>query len=178
MTTRPGTSRPEAGLTLVEVTVATAVLGLLAMALSGSAHVILSAQRAQEEADLVRDLGISLLDEITALPFEDPDSVTVALGPEPGEWEEPWTRSAFNDVDDYAVWNGRPLRHKCGTPLGIIGYTRGVTVVWVDPEDFGSVKDEPTHVKRITVTVYRSGQAAGTFVAFRVQGGRHVDIRG
>ncbi len=174
---RTGLTHPEAGLTLVETTVATAVLILLAMALGGSAHVILSAQRAQEEADLVRDLGISLLDEITALPFEDPDSVTVALGPETGEWEEPWTRAAFNDVDDYTVWNGMPLQHKDGTPLNIEGYTRGVAVVWVDPEDFGSEEDEPTPVKKITVTVYRSGQAAGTFVAFRTRGGRHVDVR-
>lgn len=170
-------ARSESGLTLVETTVATAVLVLLAMALGGSAHVILSSQRALEEADLVRDLGISLLDEITALPFEDPDSATVALGPEPGEWEEPWTRDAFNDVDDYAVWNGMPLQHKDGTPLNIEGYTRAVTVRWVDPGGFGSDEDEPTHYKKITVTVYRSGHAAGSFVALRAGGGRHVDVR-
>ncbi len=165
------------GITLVEVLTATVVTGLLAAALTSAAHVILETDREAERAWQASELGLALLEEIAALPFDDPQTGSDVLGPDADEWSPPANRSAFDDVDDYTVWNGAlGLQDKSGNPLSITGYTRSVTVMHTHPASFGLLSVSPTDYKLITVNVYADGELVRTFKTVRVQGGRDVDL--
>ena len=62
------------GITLVEVLAATLVTGMLAVALTSAAHVILESDQEAQRAWQASELGIALLEEVAALPFDDPQT--------------------------------------------------------------------------------------------------------
>jgi prepilin-type N-terminal cleavage/methylation domain-containing protein len=171
--------RDTRGLSLVEVLIAMAVVGLLGAAIGGAGEVILATDRAADDAALVGELGLALLQEITSQPFRDPQTGGTTLGPEFGEWIPLGSRANFDDVDDYTVWSGnQPLQSKDGTRIALAGYTRSVSIAYVTADDFNQTSVTPTDFKRITVSVFRNGVVAGTFTTLRVQGGRDVDFAG
>jgi prepilin-type N-terminal cleavage/methylation domain-containing protein len=171
------TGGAQGGFTLIETLVAALIVALLATALQSAGRTILATDRAAEESARVTELGLGLLAEIAALPFDDPQAPLAGLGPESGEWGGGiTTRALFDDVDDYTVWDGsQALQAKDGAALTMPGYTRAVTIVYVPAGDLGGVSGSATSTKRITVTVQRDGEVAGTFQTLRVQGGRDVD---
>ncbi len=172
-------AKGEAGLSLVEVLVATMVVSLLALATHGVTGLILDTRSEADDADLVDELGVSLLEEIAVLPFNDPQDGGTSIGPETGEWVPNGDRVLFDDVDDYAVWNGSPpLQQKDGTLINISNYTRTVSVSYVNPSNFNLASFTPTDSKRITVYVLRNGTVAKRFSTVRIEGGRYVDDDG
>jgi prepilin-type N-terminal cleavage/methylation domain-containing protein len=180
---RPGLGWPGAGgrrgLTLVEVVVATSVVALLASAAGGAAHVILSSDREAQENWEATELALALLQEVASLPFNDPQVMGTTLGPDGTEWDSPGLRGEFDDVDDYAVWDGSyPLQQKDGTAITMPGYTRRVVINYVDADDFSSVSALPTDYKRITVDIFLNGAKLRSIATVRVEGGRNVDFDG
>lgn len=166
------------GFTFVELLGSLFVVSFLAVAASGAVLTVLETDTEATRRERIADLGLSLLDEIVSLPFEDPETGSPTIGPEAGEWSPPTTRASFDDVDDYSVWTGHPaLQTKAGTPIAAPGYTRAVSVVFVTLANLGGTSAARTNMKRITVTVFEEGVAVGTYTAFRTAGGRHVDIR-
>ena len=176
---RPAAGSGRAGVTLVETLVATMIIALLAGALSGAGETVLSMMVEDDRSWTAAELGTALLDEIVALPFDDPQSANTKLEPEEGEWAIGGTRALFDDVDDYTVWTIKtPLEQKDGTAIDAPGYLRAVTVEYVEPDDFTRVSHVPTDYKRITVTVYYLESPVAAFVTVRAQGGRNVDVDG
>ncbi|MCK4411935.1 MAG: hypothetical protein KAY32_00190 [Candidatus Eisenbacteria sp.] len=172
-------ARAAGGMTLIEVAVATLIVGLLASALHTAGETILAGLREGDDSWQATELGLALLGEIASLPFDDPQLGEGVLGPEAGEWTPGGKRTLFNDVDDYAVWTaGMPLQEKDGTPIALSSYARAVAVDYVDPDDFGLVSAQATDYKRITVSVYLRGELRNSFTTVRVQGGRDVDFDG
>jgi len=164
------------GLTLLETIVVAVITALLAGAVASTAHLIFSTDQDAESTMRATDLGLGLLREIAALPFDDPQDGESSLGPETGEWTGT-SRLRFDDVDDYTVWTGElTLQTKGGTALAIGGYSRQVQVAYVTPGDFDVVSVTATDYKRITVEVYEGSALIETFVTVRVQGGRNVDL--
>lgn len=167
------------GLTLVEVLVATGIIALLVGATTSASRIILATERATDEAIVVSELGIALLEEIAALPWDDPHNPTATLGPEFGEWIPLGNRANFDDVDDYTVWNGSAgLEQKDGTTIPLPGYTRRVAVTYVNSANFDLSSVSATDFKKIAVAVYKDGELIRTFSTVRVQGGRRVDFDG
>jgi len=166
------------GVTLVEAVIATLIVALLGAALGSAGETITATAREAERSARVSELGLGLLHEIAALPFDDPTSGGATFGPESGEWSGD-SRAAFDDVDDYNVWTGgQALQQKDGTPIALAPYTRRVTIAYVTAGGAAVVSGASTHYKQITVTVYERGQAVESFVSVRVQGGRDVDFGG
>ncbi len=164
------------GLTLLETMAATVILALLAAAIGSAGYIILTTDQEADATTTVSDLGVGLLREIAALPFEDPQTPG-GFGPETGEWNPPVNRSLFDDVDDYAVWSGeRPLQTKDGTPLSLAGYHREVAIENVHSNDFGNLAMAAGDYKRITVEVYDKGDLVASYVTVRVRGARYVDL--
>jgi prepilin-type N-terminal cleavage/methylation domain-containing protein len=167
------------GFTLVEAIIAMAIVGLLALATGNTARVIFATQDEQEENGLVDELGISLLEEVASLPFNDPQNGGTSLGPEFGEWVPLGNRALLDDVDDYTVWTGtRPLQQKNGALIHLPGYTRSVSVCYVNPVNFTLASFTPTDCKEITVTVLYNGTPVKTYSTVRIEGGRYVDSDG
>ena len=166
------------GVTLVEAVIATLIVALLGAALGSAGETLTATAREAERSAKVSELGLGLLREIAALPFDDPTSGEATFGPESGEWSGD-SRAAFDDVDDYSVWTGgQALQQKDGTPIALAPYTRGVAISYVTAGGAAAISGVSTRYKQITVTVYERGQAVESFVTVRVQGGRDVDFGG
>ena len=172
-------SHSRAGTTLLEVMVATTVIALLAAALGSAGESVLATRRESDRGWMATELGTALLDEIASLPFDDPQAGEGEWGPEAGEWNDDGVRALFDDVDDYRVWTlGQPLTTKSGRAIDAPGFAWEVSIAYVEDGDFASIAAEPTLHKRILVTIYESGELAGTFMTVRTQGGRDVDFDG
>ena len=100
-------------------------------------------------------LAESLMTEILRQDYQDPNGQSV-FGCETGESSS--TRADFDDVDDYNGWSSSPPVNKDGTLIpDLTGWTRSVTVEWVEPLNVTQVRLYETNVKRITVTVSYDG---------------------
>jgi len=167
------------GMTLIEAVIAIGIVAVLGAAIGSASEVILATDREVDDATRVGELGMALLEEVAALPFDDPQSGETTLGAEFGEWVPLGNRANLDDVDDYVVWTGnQPLQAKDGTLIPWTGYARAVSIDYVLADDFSQVSLAATDYKRITVSVRKAGQAVGTFVTVRIQGGRDVDFDG
>lgn len=172
----PGWVSANHGFTLVEALITIVIVSTLALATGSTARVIFATRDECDQTSVADELGVSLLEEIAALPFDDPQSGGTALGPETGEWVALGNRALFDDVDDYAVWTGGlPLQQKDGSPIAQPGYTRTVTIGYVNPTNFTLASFTPTDCKQIRVTVLYNGAVVSTYATVRIEGGRHVD---
>lgn len=153
--------------TLMESTASVLLVGILMIA----ALQALGASRRRESssADTVlgQQLTSSLMNEILLQKFEEPDAnQTRVFGPEFGEVNG--NRSLFDDVDDYAGWTSAPPNDRGGAVLtGFSNWTRSVNVEWVSPETLAATSASFTGLKRITVTVTKSGKTKGSLVSYR-----------
>jgi MSHA pilin protein MshD len=94
-------------------------------------------------------LARQLLDEIMQYAYEEPGVTTTTLGPEVGE-----TRATYDDVDDFAGYSESPPATKAGVAIpGFTGWTRSVSVIWIDPITPTSIGLNESGMKKITVTV-------------------------
>jgi len=165
------------GVTLVETLIAMVIVGLLAAATQSATHVIFTTREEAESSQLYTELATSLLMEVTALPFDDPETASTTLGPDAGEWSPPTDRTLFDDVDDYTAWNGsQTLQQKDGTAIGISDLTRSVSISYANPDNPSTTSLTPTDCKLIIVKVLEKGTIVKTLTTLRLQGGRDVDF--
>lgn len=173
MTQQPRPATPPClarkGFSLLEVTVSTLLVGtLLTAALSSMGRVALSRGSTGDLA-YANELAFDLLAEATNLPYEDPTAATGALGAESGEVSG--NRSLFDDVDDFHTWAESPPQDPSGTLLSTsTTWRREVAVDYVDPlTPSQSSLGVDRGVKRVTVTVRRSGVTVCVLRALRVR---------
>jgi type II secretory pathway pseudopilin PulG len=146
-----GSRRPRHGFTIVEAVMSMVVASVMIVAAVNAISVFSKANTLQKDQYRASMLARRLMTEIEQCLYVDPAN-TGTLGPEAGE--STGSRSGFNDVDDYTGWSESPPQNKDGSViLGYTGWTRAVTVVWVDPNNPSSVQASDLGVKRITVTV-------------------------
>ena len=166
-------SRPGSGFTLVEVILTILVVGVGLVASVRALPILLKVSQASRQGLIAQQLAADLLAEIGMLPFEDPDGSPV-FGPDDGE--PTGIRAAFDDIDDYHGWTASPPQKKDGSAEpDAAGYTRSVTVQYVDPDTFEPVKD-PSDAKQITITVTRPGMATVTITSIRLRGANREDL--
>lgn len=156
------------GLSIAEVVVCTALVGLLLSAsMKSLASVFQLGVRAERYQD-AEALGQQLLAEILQQPYKDPDQLPL-LGLELGEFSN--NRSTWDDVDDYHGWSAPP-QHKSGTPFPGYGkWTQQVTVRYAKISDPNAISLSDSGLKRITVKVIDPTGRVTTIEALRSKWG-------
>ena len=166
------TTRPDkTGFTLIEAVMTLMIVGVMLAALLntiGSARASRYLTEQRSHAELLAD---ELIDEIKALPYEDPDQTVSGIGTEPGEGLVTSNRLAYDDIDDYDNWIGTPPISTDGSAIaGATDLTRTVQVRYARPADINI--DDPTDqgIKRIVVRVKRGQVLLAKRVILRTHG--------
>jgi hypothetical protein len=120
------------GISMMEVVISTALLGLVVAAGLNAAGQSARAAYVTEDVATAAWLADSLLAEMLDAPaFDEKD---VKQGPEDGEDR----RDKFDNVNDYHGWTGKPPVTIDGDPMAGVGdFTRRAAVWGVDPADPG-----------------------------------------
>ena len=163
--------------TLVEAVFATLLVGMLLVAAMSTAGASARLQGHASDRGCGELLAQGLMNEILIQAYRDPGSSPI-FGPEPGETTTPPSRTHFNDVDDYNAWSESPPQNKDGTTITVTnpdgttspafpGWTRSVSVAWVNSSDLTTAASSETGIKRIIVTVTHNGALVATCVALK-----------
>lgn len=161
-------TRRHRAMTLVEVILALAVLGILLGSMTEAVSLSVRVQRSTAERAQAGVLASELLDTIAALAYSDPEGGT-GLGVDAGELAA--DRATFDDVDDFHGWQESPPLDSAGAArAGLAGWARAATVEWVTPGTPTSPEIAETGVNRVTVTVTHNGRAVATIDRLRTRG--------
>lgn len=157
------------GFSLVECAFSTL---LTAVVIVGALQCVSATQRIRRTVREQRqdtELAQQLMTEIAQSYYLEP-SGTPAFGPESGETTG--NRSLFDDVDDYQLWSEAAPAAKDGTLLaGFTGWSRQVSVTWVDPTNPATAVGSDQGLKKITVSVVSPQGRTTTVTALRASGG-------
>ena len=144
------------GASLVEVAMASLLVGVLLIAALNSVGARLRHQSILAERQQAHRLAEQLLAEVLEHRYDDPDE-TPSFGPEASE--SGGTRDVFDDVDDFNGWDQTPPVDRDGTTLAnSTGWRRTVDVAYVPTNDMTGVSGSDQGLKRITVNIYLDAQ--------------------
>ena len=151
VTTSGNCSGTRRGLSLVEVSISTLIVGLMLVAsLKSVGGVVRTWTATAEQYDGVL-LAEQLLAEAVQAHYEEPDSA-VGFGIESPEVTS--VRSAWDDVDDYSALAASPPVDRAGTVIaGLTGWTRACSVRLAAIDDPAATPASDEGLKLITVTV-------------------------
>lgn len=152
------------GVSLMEVTISTLIIGLLLLAALKSSGQMLRSRAATSDPLRGELLARELLTEILNAAYKEPSAPV--FGPESGE--ATGNRSLFDDVDDWHGWTASPPRQKNGAVIpSFTGWQRSVTVQLVNVANPATLSNTDQGVKRITVTVRKNGTVVAQEVSLR-----------
>lgn len=157
-----------AGLTLVEVVISSLLVGMLMVSALKCVGAVIRGRVGVSDSGKAGQLARQLLSEIIEQDYEDPNDIPV-FGPETlGGETLLGPRNVYDDVDDFDLWSQSPPVDRDGVALpNMTGWTREVSIDWVDPADPSSVVLLDQGVKRITVTIRRDGNIVAQESALR-----------
>jgi PKD repeat protein len=151
--------------TLVECVVSTLIVGVLLVAALNSAGSSMRMTQGVDDRGRAQRLAGDLMNEILLQAYVEPDGA-VSLGLDAGE--NTGNRSLFDDVDDYTSWSASPPTDRSGSALaGLTGWTHSATVGWADATTLASTVSTNTGLKKITVTISKSGTTMASIVGYR-----------
>ena len=147
------------GFSLIEVLIATLLVGLAVAALLGANRAFTRANDAGTDLSTAEFLIEQIKELMALLPVVDPDGDTT-FGPETGE-----TLPTYNDLDDFdgAIFSP-PINADRVSLNDYATFSQQVTVENVNASDFEQVEpDLPrTNFVRVTVNVYQNAQLITT----------------
>ncbi|MCL5282935.1 MAG: type II secretion system GspH family protein [Planctomycetes bacterium] len=154
------------GFSLIEVLIATVLVGLAIAALVAANGSFTMANVAGADLSTAEFLVEQIRELTTMLPVVDPNlpagAVVTVLGPEADETGV----TLYDDVDDWDDFNsaslGAPISAQ-GTPLtNLAAFSQQVIVQKINPTDFDEVwpdnHDPSSNFIRITVSIFENGQ--------------------
>lgn len=153
------------GVSQIEVIISVVFVSLTITAAMHCFGVVQQTRSHNSDAGRGELMAEQLAMEILNTSYEDPDGSPV-FGHEPGEF--PGNRVDCDDVDDFDSWSSSPPKDRAGNALpNTAGWTRQVSVEYVQPGDpsLASVSDQG--VKKITVSVLVGGQLVTRLVVLR-----------
>jgi hypothetical protein len=151
---------------MVEVLVATAIVGAMIVASLDAVGMIIRTRRVNADRLTGPGLARDLMAEIMAMPYTDPQTPGISIGLDAGE--SGVTRAAFDDIDDYHGWSTADPESKAGVArTGYADWTHDVTVTWADRTTGAADTSADTQLKRITVTVTSPTDEVTQLVALR-----------
>lgn len=158
-------ARRRRAFSLAEVVIATLIVGIMLVAAMKTVGASVRGRIIMANRERGFLLAQQLMSEILQADYQEPVEAAV-FGPEASETGG--TRAAFDDVDDYHNWTASPPQQKDGTLVpDRADWQRTVTVQFVKKNSLSLVSSSDQGVKRITVTVSRSGQAMASLVTVR-----------
>lgn len=170
---QPALGARRRGLSLIEVALASVVLAFIAVAaartvVGARASDQLTADRAQ-----ARLLANALMAEVLLRDYKDPEG-GLGFGIDAAETQA--TRSTLDDIDDFNSYNEDPVKNPDGLAIaGLSAWSRQVRVEWVTAANFTVTSAAETEIKRITVTVLRSGRRVLKAIGIRCVGRESVE---
>lgn len=154
------------GFTLVEAAVASLVTGILLVAAMRATSSAVRLRATASNRITAQKLADGLMNDILALPYQEPSGGTVAFGIETGESST--SKAAWDDVDDFNGWSESPPQDRTGSAISeLSGWKRAVKVERVAVSDAATVSSSETGLKRITVTVTKNSVLYCTRVAIK-----------
>jgi len=163
--------RRRAGLSLLEVTVATAIVGVLLVASLETLGAVVRSSRTNAASMagelLARDLMAHILDASYEEPVDSTTNGTAGVwGPESDE--QAGTREPFDDVDDFDGWDASPPVDAVGTPVILQnGWRRDVQIRYVQQAQPSLIATGDEGLKEIIVSVYFKGRLMTQLTALR-----------
>jgi len=140
-----------AGLSLVEAMIAMVIVAVMLVMALNTLGTLARARQVQSIQCRTPALAQWLLAEILQSCYQEP-YVSPIFGPEAPETT--LVRANYDDVDDYNGWSASPHQMTEGTVMAnLTGWSRSVTVQYVDPDSIGTPTGTDQGIKRITVTV-------------------------
>ena len=160
---------PRRGITLVEVAVSAALIGLMLVATMQAVGAVFRTRLAARQRQQGEALARELMAEIFQASYKDPQGGTT-FGPESGETGS--SRAGFDDVDDYDGWSESPPKDKAGAAIpNCTGWSRQVTIGRVEPALPLVPLLLETGLKLITVTVTSPTAEVTALKGFRSSAG-------
>jgi hypothetical protein len=155
------------GFSIVEGVLSTLLVSIvLAVGLRAAAYSSVTQYKTAQRATALQ-LGQSLLADITALPYEDPN-VAPLFGREAGESSS--SKVNYDDIDDFNGWVESPPQERDGSAMtGLPGWQRSVVVHRVNPSNLNTVVVAESGAKRVTVSVSHNGVVVLTRAAHRTK---------
>jgi Tfp pilus assembly protein PilV len=165
------------GLSLVEVSVSTLLMGFLLTASMKSMNQISISSRTAQDRIKAQSLAEGLMAEILQQSYKDPTQ-TPTFGLESGEAASPG-RTGFDDVDDYTFLLESSPKNRNGTTIAnLTGWTRTTTIVYLSPSDYTTTSSTDQNVKRITVTVKKGTQTLYQLISIKTNGWNDLQYNG
>jgi prepilin-type N-terminal cleavage/methylation domain-containing protein len=159
--------RRSRGFSLLEVVVATLIVGIVMVAALESLGAYIRGQTHVADESRAWLLAQDLMSEILDAKYQEPDDPPL-FGPEAGE--NAGDRATYDDVDDYHGWSASPPEYKDGTPMSnLSGWRRRITIEQISAADLTTPVASDQGLRRITVEVSRDGQALVTMVTLRAK---------
>jgi Tfp pilus assembly protein PilV len=152
------------GFSHVEVLVSTLIVGLMLVSATNLLGGVVRSRAVSGNTTRAVLLAQEMMCEIANVAYA--EASTPLFGPEAAE--NTGNRSLFDDVDDYNGWTESPLKtRENATIANTSGWTRSITVAWVDPAAPSTTVGSDQGVKRITIVVQRGGQTLARLSALR-----------
>ncbi len=163
---------PRRAMSLVEVVVATGVVGVMFVAAIGMVGASRKGEFFLDERARGGLLAEGLMGEILQQAYEDPQEPPGGFGLEAAD-SSAGKRTLFDDVDDYHNWSASPPQAKDGTAIAwATDYKTSVTVDWVKTTDVTAAAGSDSGIKRIVVTVTRADREVARLTAWRTDAWR------
>ena len=155
------------GFSLVEVVVATLIVGVMMVAAMNTLGAFIRGQQRMANQSRGWHLAQELASEILATLYEEPDG-TPTFGRESGESAA--MRTLYDDVDDYHGWQDSPPEARDGTPVAeLIGWSRSIVIHRMSLTDANQVVATDQGLKRITIDVSFQNNVVARLTALRAK---------
>jgi type II secretory pathway pseudopilin PulG len=162
-----GSQSDRRALSLLEVVVATLIVGLMAVVALNALGAVTRSSTSFGNRAIALGLAEDLMAEIMQVAYKEPDDTPV-FGREGPEAAGP--RAQFDDVDDFHNWNRQPPQDRNGTTLADrADWRRRVTVEQVAANNPTQVaaNSTDTGVKRVHVFIEYRGEVLIELIALR-----------
>ncbi|MGC9454413.1 MAG: type IV pilus modification PilV family protein [Phycisphaerae bacterium] len=155
-TKRTRTQRRHGGFTLIEVAIATAMIGVAIVALLTALAAGTRTNSAGRDLSQAVFLSQAVREWTLTLPYTDPDPADEGNPPGP-DGSDP--QYFVDDLDDLLNVTYSPPRNSMGQELtDMIGWSQVISVTYREPDDLETVVTARTDVARVEVTIEHNGQ--------------------
>lgn len=169
-----GGNRVRPGFTLVETMLASILVAITIVAALQSVSATMMTQKKLADRARGEQLAEALMSEILTKLYQDLNN-PLACGVESGE--NAADRRTYDDIDDYCGWSESPPANADGSLIsGFAGWSRRVTVEYLQPNDWSRTQVGDGGARRVTVEVSNGSDIQVKLQAFRTRAWPGVDL--
>lgn len=144
-----------AGFTLIEAAMGSIVVAVLLGAGLTAVTQATKARKITENRAFAQAFAQQIIEEVASKAYVDPQESSPPLGLDPGEVAS--NRESYDDCDDYASLEMRPISLETGEAISDATWSAKVRVYWVHASDFSVTRTSETGLKCIEVAIYKNG---------------------